>query len=218
MSCDHQLITDYLDAYIKGTLDPVLRKKCDEALLQCGRCHECHARALEFCHLSGQWEEQDVPSWHRVRYAVKPRQQYNWLSWTALATSCLTLVLVVGKVEVSADRGLMISFGGQQSEARVQARVAQQLEMFRTVEKQVLETRFADFSQKQNSANLLLLADWQNRNRQERRQDMEFLMTSWERQRFQDRRQTDERLSYLAQNQIDSDQYLNELLRTADNR
>lgn len=216
MPCDHQLITLHLLDYIEGRLSGELRSKCEEALLHCPDCRASHEQALVFAGLSHEWQTQAVPKWHRTRFAVQPRrQQFNWLSWSALATSCLTLLLVVFQLEISTGDGLHISFGGAQRERQMQAALATQLEQFRSDSTQNIKEQLAEFSLGQNTANRLLLSEWLDKGRTERSQDMEFIMTTWESQRFADRQRTEEGLSYLARNQIQSDQYLNELLQNS---
>ena len=216
MQCDHQIITSYLTDYMEGHLSGELRRQCEAALDHCPVCRSTHEQALGFARLAHEWETQSVPNWQRTRFAVRPqRQQYSWLNWGALATSCFTLLLVLFQVEVSTDNGLLISFGGSQQEQRIQEELGKQLEQFRVARAENIAEQLAEFGSGQDTANRLHLSDWLERSRTERRQDMEFLMTTWESQRFQDRQRTDERLSYLARNQIESDQYLSELLQNS---
>lgn len=215
MSCDHQRLAQYVCEYIEGTLPPALRRRCEADLAACEHCRQVHEHALDFQRLASRWEPVEVPAWNRVKHAVRPKTHPSpWLSWGALAASCLALVLVVLRLEVSLDDGLLISMGGRQAEARVIARLTEELEAWRTASEVALETRLTDFAATQSTANQLALAQWLEESRSERRRDIEFLMAAWQSQRFQDQRQIDERLSYLADNQIESNTYLNELLRT----
>lgn len=212
MSCDHHLIGEHLVDYIEGRVDSALRIACEHALANCADCREAHAQALQFMRLAGEWEDEPVPAWQRARQVVRPVQrQPSWLSWGALVTSCCSLLLVVFQLEVSVDQGLHLSFGGDQRVARLQAAFEQRVQELEAEHARQLETELAAFTAAQGTANRLLLAEWMERSREERRTDLQFIMSSWESQRVQDRRRTEEQLNYLVRNQIESDQYLNEL-------
>lgn len=211
MSCDHQTVSSWLDSYLEGRLSAEQKRRYDDALANCAECREVHRQGEVLFQLAAGWQDQDVPVWHRTAYAARPvHRQTAWLNWTAIGASCLSLLLVIFQFELSTEDGLTLSFGGRQAEQRVE----QQLAQFQTATVDLLRDELSDFSEDQSAANQLLLAEWMDRSRQERRQDMEFLMTTWEAQRFQDRRQTDEHLSSLARNQIESDQFMNEFLQS----
>lgn len=212
MSCDHQLLTDHLVDYIEGRLEQPLRRACELALVDCAVCRDAHEQALGFARLATDWEDEPVPAWNRGRFAARPVQrQPAWLHWGALGTSCLSLLLVVFQLEISVEDGLLISFGGSQREAQLQAQLEARWEVLQADQNARLETELAAFATAQGSANRLLLAEWMEQSRNERRQDVEFIMTAWESQRYRDLQRTDEQLGYLVRNQIESDQYLNEL-------
>lgn len=217
MSCDHQTLAEHVCDYIEGKVAPVLRARCDDAVQHCAHCRDIHAQALEFYQLAGQWQEQPVPDWNRARFAIAPTRQPrgSWPAWTALAASVAAIALVLLRVEVSTTNGLLISFGGSQTEARVQALVAAELQRHTLAQDLLLEARLDDFAADQLSANQLLLARWQETARAERRQELGLLMTSWQSQRFEDRQEFNSQLTALASDQIESNQYLNALLQNA---
>lgn len=217
MSCDHQLMAERVCDYVEGSLPPSLKSRCDAALEHCAHCREIHAQALEFYQLAARWQDRPVPEWHRTRFAVQPpRRPTPWLSLASLAASGLALLMVVLQLEISTDNGLLISFGGSQTEARVQAQVARQLAAWGEARDGEIDARLSDFAQQQTALNRVVLAEWMDRSRDERRQDLSFILSAWETQRFRDQRQLDERLDYLATSQIESNEYLNELLRTVE--
>lgn len=217
MSCDHQLMAEQVCDYIEGNLPPSLKSRCDAALDRCGHCREVYAQALEFYQLSSRWQDHPVPEWNRTRFAVQPpRLPTPWLSLASLAASCLAVLMVVLQLEISTGNGLLISFGGSQTEARVQAQVVRELAAWQEARDLEIDTRLADFAEDQATLNQVVLAQWMERGRAERRQDLSFVLSAWESQRFQDQRRMDERLDYLATSQIESNQYLNELLQTVE--
>ena len=73
------------------------------------------------------------------------------------------------------------------------------------------ESRLNEYTELQDLSNQLALNEWLDRNREERQDDLNFLMSGWETQRFQDRQRVNQQLGILASNQINSNEYLNEL-------
>ncbi len=217
MSCDHQVLADNVCDYIEGKVSPVLRARCDEAVQSCAHCRDIHAQAREFYQLAGQWQEQPAPEWNRARFAVAPMRQAanSWLGWSALAASVMAVFLVLLRVEISTTNGLLISFGGSQTEARVQELVAAELQRHATAQDALLDTRLADFATDQLNANQLLLARWQEASRVERRQELGLLMAGWQSQRFEDQQEFNSQLTSLTNDQIENNQYLNALLQNA---
>jgi hypothetical protein len=217
MSCDHQVLADHVCDYIEDKVAPVVRARCDEAVQHCAHCRDIHAQALEFYQLAGKWQDEQVPDWNRARFAVAPARQPHgsWPAWAALAASVTAIFLVLLRVEVSTTNGLLISFGGSQTETRVQALVAAELERHTAAQDLLLDARLADFASDQLNANQLLLARWQEATRVERRQELSFLMSSWQAQRFEDQQEVSSQLTSLANDQIENNQYLNALLQNA---
>ena len=218
MSCDHLTLADHVCDYIEGKAAPVIRARCDEAVQSCAHCRDVHAQALEFYQLAGKWQDQVVPDWNRARFVVPPVRHAHgsWPAWGALAASLAAIMLVVLRVEISTTNGLLISFGGSQTEARVQELVAAELKAHDAEQELLLDARFDDFAADQLNANQLLLARWQEATRAERRQELGLLMTSWQSQRFEDQQEINNQLTSLANDQIENNQYVNVLLQNAD--
>lgn len=218
MSCDHLAIADNVCDYIEGKVSPVIRARCDEAVQSCVHCRDVHAQALQFYQLADKWQDQAVPDWNRARFVVPPARQAHgsWPAWGALAASLAAIVLVVARVEISTTNGLLISFGGSQTEARVQELVAAELARHDTEQELLLDARLDEFAADQLNANQLLLARYQEATRAERRQELGLLMTSWQSQRFEDQQEVANQLTSLANDQIESNQYLNVLLQNAE--
>lgn len=216
MSCDHKLIADNVIDYIEGSLPSYLRSQCDEVLQRCQHCQQTVQKAHEIYQLANGWVDQEVPAWAHAQHAVRPpvKQQLSWPNLAALAFSFMAVCLVVFQFEVSVDDGLLISFGGSQSDARIQELLTQQLEEFQIQQNLALETRLDDYTEFQDLNNQLVLSEWLDRNREERQDDLNFLMSGWETQRFQDRQRINQQLDILASNQINSNEYLNELGQT----
>lgn len=214
MSCDHRIIQENLADYLEGKLAPELERQCDALVANCPHCADSCARARRLYRLGEQWHDRPVPDWHRTAYAVKPpARQSGWLNWAAMATSCTAVLLVVFQLEISTGNGLTISFGGSQAEQRMQQAVATALDDYRAEQDILLATRLQEFVEQQEISNQLLLSEWSDSNRQERRDDLNFIMSAWETQRFQDQRLINRRFDTLASSQIESDQFMNDLAR-----
>jgi len=214
MSCDHELIAAYACDYIDNTASPELRARCELVLSNCAQCRETVARALAFQRMAQDWQEQPVPDWQRARFAVPvPKPAVNWLNWSALATSCLALLLIVFQAQISTANGLSISFGRGQQEARLQQLVAAQLAAYKAEQDQLLEDEFAEFAERQETNNLLNLARAMDQNRAERRQELSFIMSDFETRRLTEQQAVAERINELASNQSEDNQNLNALMR-----
>lgn len=219
MSCDHQLLTENLFDYLEGTLAPELEARCEQVIKECPHCAATCQQARMLRKMGDAWQDHAVPEWHRTRYAVKPPvRESHWSNWAALAASFTAVLLVVFQLEVSTANGLTISFGGQQSEQRLEQALAAAIADYRQEQDILLTARLADFAEDQEVANQLLLSEWADESRQERRSDLDFIMSAWESQRFQDQRQINRRFDTLASSQIESDQFVNDLARNVNFR
>ena len=217
--CNHQLVIEHIDTYIEGNLSSEVKHEIDHMLDNCKECHSTHQQYLEMHQLSHQWQEQDTPDWHRVKYAVRPPiKQANWLNWGAMATSTMAILMVVFQLEiVSADRGLTISFGGSQTEEKISQLVESQLESYKQQLDVSFENQLNIAFEKQDNLSKIRFANWVEKNRSERQQDIKFVMTGWQSQRYEDQKQVDQQLSYIADNQIENNQAINQLFQSAAN-
>ena len=216
MSCDHELIAAYVCDYIDNTANPELRARCELVLQNCAQCRATVERALAFQNMAHNWQQQPVPDWQRARFAVPvPKPGSNWLNWSALATSCLALCLVVLQVEITTANGLTISFGNGQREARLQQLVSEQLASYKTQQDQLLQEELAEFAEEQETSTLLTLAQAMDQNREERRQELSFVLADFETRRLTEQRAVADQLNELARNQSEDNQNLNLLMRFA---
>lgn len=215
MSCDHQLVIEYINDYVEARLSPEIKKQMDEIIQSCSDCQATHKQCLEMYQISHAWQPQEVPEWHRTRYAVKPPvKSSNWLNWGAMATSTLAILMVVFQLEISSnDSGLMISFGGNQTESKISQMVKSQLASYKTEQDKLFKVKLNNALEKQDTRTKLRLTNWLEKNRDERQQDIKFVMTGWQSQRYEDQTNADRRFSYIANNQIENNQVINQLIR-----
>jgi hypothetical protein len=216
MQCNHKIISEHLYDYIDNNLSPTTQKHFEQALSQCESCQSVYQQALNLHQSSHQWIEQKVPEWHRTEYAVRPRQNAPvWLNWGALVTSVVAILMVVFQVQITAnDNGVNIAFGSN-SNAQVAAIVEQQMKQYKEEQELLLDARFVAENDKQLTINKLMVANAMEKTRDERRDDLNFLVTGIQTQRYEDQNKVEKRLAYLADNQIENNQYINQLVKSA---
>jgi predicted DNA-binding ribbon-helix-helix protein len=216
MLCDHQFVSEHLIDYCEGKLSTAKRGLFEEALSQCEDCRETYRQAMTLPQLAQQWHEQKVPEWHRTEYAVRPKpSSASWLNWTALTASAFAILMVVFQVNIQTTaEGIQIAFGSQTDE-QVETLIEQRLTEFKQQQSLLLEARFVAQTDKLTTANKLLMADLMEKTRDERREDLNFIITGIQTQRYEDQQKVEQRLSYLAENQIENNQYLNQLIQSA---
>jgi len=217
--CNHQLVIEHIDSYIEGDLSSEVKREIDNILDNCNECQSIHQQYLGMHQLSHQWQEKDVPEWHRVKYAIRPPvKKSNWLNWGAMATSAMAILMVVFQLEiVNSNSGLTISFGGSQTEEKISKLVEIQLASYKSKLDESLDNQLNTALEKQTNLNKIRLADWLEKNRSERQQDIKFVMTGWQSQRYEDQKQVDQQLSYIADNQIENNQAINQLFKSVSN-
>lgn len=216
MHCDHKLVSDHLLDFIDENLSPAVHKQVEQAMDQCDSCLATYHQAIALHQASHQWVDQPVPEWHRTEYAVQPRQRsFNWINWVSLATSTMAILMVMFQVQVTTNEsGLNIAFGTQ-SKSQVEALVEEKLNRYKDQQALLIEARFIAEADKQLTANKLMMADIMEKSRRERRDDLNFLVTGLQSQRFEDQNKVEKRLAYLVENQIENNQYINQLIQSA---
>jgi hypothetical protein len=218
MLCDHQLVIEHINDYVDNKVSPVLRHQIEEALGQCSDCQSTYHQCIEMVQLSQTWQQESTPEWHRTRFAVRPPAKHNnWLSWGSMATSSLAILMVVFQLEInSTEAGINISFGGNQAESKIEQMVSSQLETYKSEQDKLFQVKLDNALEKQDNKTKLRLATWLEKNRDERQQDIKFVMTGWQSQRYQDQQNADKRFAYIADNQIENNQAINQLFQTVE--
>jgi len=219
MLCDHQLVIDHINDYVEdadGKLSSEIKQQMEQVLATCPDCQATYRQCLDLYQMSHEWQSQNVPEWHRTRYAVRPPMKHSsWLNWGAMATSTVAILMVVFQLEISGgESGFTVSFGGNQTEAKIANMVESQLEIYKKEQDQIFLVRLNDALEKQDTKTKLRLANWLEKNRDERQQDIKFVMTGWQSQRYEDQKMVDKQLSYIADNQIENNQIINQLARS----
>ncbi len=216
MLCDHQLVIEHINDYVEDKLSLEIKRQMEVAFDNCSNCQATYKQCLELYQMSHAWQLQNVPEWHRTNFAVRPPvKNTRWMNWGAMTTSSLAILMIVFQLEItSGESGLMISFGGDQSEAKMAKMVESQLVSYKIEQEKVFQMKLDDALERQNDQTKLRLANWLEKNRNERQQDIKFVMTGWQSQRYEDQKNVDRQLSYIADNQIENNQVINQLIQS----
>ncbi len=216
MRCDHKLVSEHLIDYIDNQLSPTVKKQFEQSIDNCSDCMATYHQALQMQQAAFKWQNEPVPNWHRTEYAVRPKQSSNgWLNWGAMATSTLAILMVVFQVNIqSSETGFSVAFGGQ-SNAQVEKLVNDRINQYQQSQAALLDARLASQTEKLQAANKIAMNDLLVKTRDERRDDLSFLVTGIQSQRQQDKSKINQRLTAIAENQIENNQYLNQLIQSA---
>jgi hypothetical protein len=173
----------------------------------------------QYQRMAESWQDEDVPQWNRMRHLVQPQRQSVpvWLQWGTLAASALTLVLTVSRTEIDMSNGLTVRFGGQ-DQNQLRQLVTTAVANANTTQSAVLDARLQQFAADQQQANRALYVSWQEANRRERRQELGTLVSGWRDQRLEDQQAIASRFTELTNDQLESNQYLNNLMQTVATR
>jgi len=216
MSCDHQFVIEHIDDYLAQSLDAKLSRKLTARCELCSECQLIVDQSLHLKQAAQDWQDQEVMPWHRTSYAAKPHRTANhWLSWSALATSSLAIFMMFFQMSINYNpSGFQISFASGPSKQQIQDLVATELVKYQQQQNELFSQKMLHSIEKQDAIATLRLAEWLEKNRIERQQDIRFVMTGWQSQRYRDQKTVDQQLSYIAENQIANNQAINQLLQT----
>jgi len=222
MLCDHQLVIDHINDYVEdadGKLSAEIKQQIESVLQTCPDCQATYKQCLDLYQMSHEWQTQNVSEWHRTSYAVRPPvKNSSWLNWGAMATSTMAILMVVFQLEISSgDTGFTVSFGGNQTEVKMAQMVESQLKNYKKQQNKIFLVKLNDALERQDTRTKLRLANWLEKNRDERQQDIKFVMTGWQSQRYEDRKLVDQQFAYIADNQIENNQIINQLARSVSN-
>ncbi|MDQ7048631.1 MAG: hypothetical protein Q9M92_03495 [Enterobacterales bacterium] len=214
MSCDHQFVIEHIDDYLEQALKPQLNKRFQHSCKTCSKCQNIVEQSQKLLQAANDWQIQKVVPWHRTEYVARSHQAAShWLSWSALATSSLAILMVLFQLNINySANGQNIAFGDNQSQQIVEKMVQKQLAEYQQKQNYLFDQKMQLAIKQQDSIARLRLAEWLEKNRIERQQDIRFVMTGWQSQRYQDQQLVDRQLSFIADNQIENNQAINQLI------
>lgn len=216
MSKDCEEIRLLLPDHVDGCLTSLQQQKLDQHLNHCEACSEHLADLWQMQAFANRWQDEAVPGWNRRKLFFPEASWLPNLQWVSSFASVLVLVLVLTSARIETENGLSISFGepaGLDAEA-----VERLLSELDDKHAKRLDNTVATLNSQQVAANQLMLRTALDLSRQERKEELNTLLTVWDYAQDQRNQQTEESLSVLFASQVedkrDIDQ-INRLLREA---
>lgn len=154
-------------------------------------CEHCRAdlAALDTLVLEARrWRDVPVPEWHRTAFAVPDKPARQWLPWAAMATSALSLLLVVAKVDVQSDAdGFRVSFGGKANAQLLTAdALEKRLNQFKEQQQLTVTNQLAAWDISRQQDNQKMMTAVVSYAREQQQQDLSQFVNYWKSVRDQD--------------------------------
>ena len=152
-----------------------------------------------------QWNDEDVPQWHRTAFAVRPKARTtNWMNWVSLATSMAAIFLVMFRIQVVSNvDGYQVSFGDQINKVAFKKQADIFLNNWQTEQVSYLEHRFLEFENLQLQQNQQILKTTLQYNQDQRHKDLNQLASYFVDQRTQDITQSQQQYRQLFDSQTE---------------
>lgn len=195
---DHK--AQLLAAWMDDQLDDKQREGF-EAFMATDEVFASSVKACQSAMLQAEdFEVLDVPQWNKHKTFMSTSQQTNaWWQWSGLSVlsfgmSVVAVCLVLLKVDVqTGPDGMLISFAGKGSQARIEQLVAQRLKEFEREQSAYLVDNVTQLRQDQQLAQTSTIQYLLNASREERREEFaEFI-------RFINQQRADDQLFYARQ-------------------
>ena len=210
-SCDQSrnLLMDFVD----NTLNPLQKQSMELHLSHCEDCNNTLQDWWEMQALSTRWQDVQVPHWARRKTFF---ESYRWLPKLQIASTfatMLVLVLVLGNAQITTTNGLQIGFGGTNflTNSDLEQKITKLQNQLKDQQSEQLQRNVADLSSRQLATNQLLLKTILERSREERREDIDTLLTNWYSSQNQQTEQTNESLRALLINQVEDRRNINQI-------
>ena len=125
----------------------------------------------------------------------------------------LVLVLVLVNAQVSTSNGLQVSFGEKDflTNADLEQKITSLQSQLNDQQSEQLQRNVANLSSRQVATNQLLLKTILERSREERREDIDTLLTNWYLSQNYQTEQTNESLRTLLFNQVEDRRNINQI-------
>jgi hypothetical protein len=216
-SCDQS--RNLLMDLIEDTLNPLQKQSVEMHLSHCEDCNSTLQYWWEMQSLSTRWQDEKVPQWARRKTFF---ESYPWLPKLQMASTfatMLVLVLVLGNAEVSTSNGFQVTFGEKDllTNTDLEQKITRLQSQFNDQQSEQLQRNVADLSSRQLATNQLLLKTILARSREERREDIDTLMTNWYSSQNHQTEQTNESLRTLLFNQVEDRRNINQINKLLDN-
>lgn len=212
-SCEQS--RNLLMEFIDNSLNTLQKQCMDQHLSHCEACNESMQKLWEMQGLSTQWQNEPVPRWARRETFFESYEWFPKLQMASTFATMLVLVLVLGNAQVSTSDGLQIHFGNNNDNFLTRSDLEQKIsslqDQLNTQQRAQLQRNVSDLTSKQAATNQLLLKTILNRSREERREDIDTLLTNWYQSQNQQTEDTNESLRTLLVNQLEDRRNINQI-------
>ncbi|MFA3792122.1 hypothetical protein AB6T38_13465 [Aliiglaciecola sp. SL4] len=199
--------SELLAAWIEGELSPEQQQQFEKLCIE----NEDFSKQIEMANQASlfaqDYRSQEVPKWNQEA-SFDYQAPIKWWQWQGFsvfssALSIVAIVLVFSGFETSIENGKVI-FGFQDSDQRIEQRVAQQLNEFKAQQNEALNSYVASLREQQLDASTQLTQYLLASSRQERKEDFGELI------KFINEQRNDDQLFYARQlNQLQNAIYDN---------
>lgn len=210
-SCDQS--RNLLMDFVENTLTPLQKQRVEIHLSHCEDCNSTLQDCWDMLALSTRWRDEKVPHWAKRKTFFLG---YQWLPKLHLASTfatMLVLVLVLVNAQVSTSNGLQVSFGEKDflTNADLEQKITSLQSQLNDQQSEQLQRNVANLSSRQVATNQLLLKTILERSREERREDIDTLLTNWYLSQNYQTEQTNESLRTLLFNQVEDRRNINQI-------
>lgn len=212
-SCEQSqnLLMDFIDK----NLNPLQKQCMDQHLSHCEDCNASMQQLWEMQGIATQWQDESVPRWERRKTFFESYEWFPKLQLASTFATMLVLVLVLGNAQISTSDGLKISFGEDEKNYLTRSDLEQKISLLQDQlniqQREQLQKNVSDLTSRQAATNQLLLRTILNRSREERREDMDTLMTNLYLSQNQQTESTNKSLRTLLVNQLEDRRNINQL-------
>ncbi len=202
---------DSLLDFIENSIDQESKRLVDQHLTHCEQCNESLRQLWEMQALSTRWNDESVPAWSRRNTFF---ESYNWwpgLQLVSTFASLLVVVLVMSQVQFSTKDGITLAFGS--GSYLTQTELNQKVEEMQARQANMLQSEVGLLNTQQVETNQLLLRTFLDLSREERREEINTVLTAWDQAQGQRTRQTNESLRVLLASQLEDRRNIEQLDR-----
>ena len=212
-SCEQS--QNLLMEFIDNSLNPLQKQCMDQHLSHCEDCNASMQQLWEMQGIATQWQDESVPRWARRKTFFESYQWFPKLQFASTFATMLVLVLVLGNAQLSTSDGLQIRFGeGNENyltRSDLEQKISSLQDQLNTQQSAQLQRNVSDLTTRQAATNQLLLKTILERSREERREDMDTLVTNLYQSQNQQTENTNESLRTLLVNQLEDRRNINQL-------
>lgn len=209
-TCEHCI--PLLFEVVEGRISEADKRAVDTHLDDCPECSSALAHLWELEAMATRWQVQSTPRWNRRSLFFGPRTWLPGIQVASAFASVVVMVLVLAQVQVSTANGLEIRFGDQEPLATQVAALREEITREVLSQQQgQLKASVDRLTAQQVASDQLVLQAALRATRSERKEDITNLLVLLEEAQDQRYQQTTASLRYLAENQHEDRQDINQL-------